>query len=107
MKLSQRMISAALTGALTLSMVVNPLAASAADKGKYIQDVYIAYGSDEADAASHLPEGYEAVKGNFNDGRHSETAVVMGIKRTSDPNLAVTDMRLMDIYERFLQLFGL
>ena len=84
--------------------------------GKYVSDVYIAYGKTEAAATKWLTDnGWEPVKGDFNAGKVSkfddDVAAVMGIKRTDDKYGAVTDMAVMNMkggysfpaYEKLLE----
>ena len=90
--------------------------------GKYVSDVFIAYGKSEDKAAKWLTEhGWEPVKGNVNAGKSSfwddnmiqdqDVAAVMGIKRTDDKNDAITDMAVMNMtggysipeYEKLLE----
>ena len=70
--------------------------------GKYVKDVYIAYGKSEKEAAKWLTDnGWEPVAGDFNAGKASkfddDVAAVMGIKRTDDKYKAVTDMAVMNM----------
>ena len=97
--------------ALTMSLVtltLSPLSAfkAAAEdtKGKYVSEVFIAYGKTEDDARKWLEDhGWEPVEGNFNKGKESywdkneKVATVMGIHRTNDPKEAVTDMAVMNM----------
>ncbi len=96
--------------ALTMSLVtltLSPLSAfkaSAESKGKYVSEVFIAYGKTEDDARKWLEDhGWEPVDGNFNKGKESDldknekVATVMGIHRTNDPKEAITDMAVMNM----------
>ena len=70
--------------------------------GKYVKEVYIAYGKSEEEAAKWLTDnGWEPVAGDFNAGKASkfddDVAAVMGIKRTDDKYQAVTDMAVMNM----------
>ena len=79
------------------------VSASAAEKnaGKYIKDVFIAYGEDKAKAEEWLRNNGWEPKFDLNDGKTSEAAgfhtavAVLGIKRTNDPKEAITDMATM------------
>ena len=71
--------------------------------GKYIKDVFIAYGEDKAKAEEWLRQnGWEPMF-DLNDGKTSEAAgfhnavAVLGIKRTNDPKEAITDMATMNM----------
>ena len=93
-----RLISAALTCAILLTSPVTMVKAAAEDHGKYISEVFIAYGSTEDEAKSWLTShGWEPVEGNFNAGKDEKVAAVMGVKRTNDPNNANTDMAVMNM----------
>ena len=79
------------------------VSASAAEKnaGKYIKDVFIAYGEDKAKAEEWLRNNGWEPKFDLNDGKTSKAAgfhtavAVLGIKRTNDPKEAITDMATM------------
>ena len=93
-----RILSAVLTCTMLLTTPIGTVKAAAEDTGKYISEVYIAYGSTEDEAKNWLTShGWEPVEGNFNAGKDDSVAAVMGIKRTSDPNDAVTDMAVMNM----------
>ena len=63
--------------------------------GKYISEVYTAYGKDEASAKNVLEKnGYTAVSGNLNE--KGKTYVMMGYKTTNDSNKAIKDLALMN-----------
>ena len=69
--------------------------------GKYVKDVFIAYGEDKATAEQWLRDnGWEPIC-DLNDGKSSHATgmrnavAVLGIKRTSDPSEAITDMATM------------
>ena len=79
-----------------------------AGSGKYVKEVYIAYGKTEEEATKWLKDnGWEPVSGDLNAGKASywddryghreNVASVMGIKRTDDKNQAVTDMAVMNM----------
>ena len=76
--------------------------------GKYVSDVFVAYGKTEDDAAKWLKKnGWEPVKGDLNAGKASffddnkiqdqNVAAVMGIKRTDEKDEAITDMAVMNM----------
>ena len=96
--LKSRIISAVLTCTMLLTTPIGSVKAAAEDTGKYISEVYIAYGSTEDEANSWLTShGWEPVEGNFNAGKGDSVAAVMGVRRTNDPNDAVTDMAVMNM----------
>ena len=73
--------------------------------GKYVREVFIAYGKSEKDAVAWLEKnGWEPIKGDAKDfcaGKNSKfdnaIAAVMGIRRTDDKNDAITDMAVMNM----------
>ena len=109
----KKTLSVVLAGAMVvcLAQAAVPSAgvyAEEAEGGKYVSDVFIAYGKNEDKAAAWLTEnGWEPVKGDFNAGKASffdnnkiqdqNVAAVMGIKRTDDKNAAITDMAVMNM----------
>ncbi|MBE6817870.1 MAG: hypothetical protein E7517_01750 [Ruminococcaceae bacterium] len=91
----------ALFMALLMVCSVIPVTAFAANSGKYIKDVFVAYGKDKATADQWLKDhGWEPFA-DLNEGKISkvmkDVAAVLGIKRTSDPNEAITDMATMNM----------
>lgn len=79
-------------------------------KGKYVSDVFIAYGKTEEDAKKWLVDnGWEPINGDsdLNAGKASffddnavqdqNVAAVMGIRRTGNTEDAVTDMAVMNM----------
>ena len=87
--------------ALLMVCSVIPVTAFAANSGKYIKDVFVAYGKDKATADQWLKDhGWEPFA-DLNEGKVSnvmkDVVAVLGIKRTSDPNEAITDMATMNM----------
>ena len=90
--------------AMCISTPASVVQAAENSKDKYISEVYIAYGSSEEEAKKWLTDnGWEPVGSDLNKGNTSkasgykDVASVMGIKRTNDPNKAVTDMAVMNM----------
>ena len=110
----KKALSAVLAGAMVICLSATagvPMAVHAEETeggGKYVSDVFIAYGKTEKKATEWLQKnGWEPIKGDFNAGKASffddnkvqdqNVAAVMGIKRTDDKNNAVTDMAVMNM----------
>ena len=109
----RKAISLILAGAMTLCLTAAagmPATVWAEEEGggKYVSDVFIAYGKTEDKAKAWLTKnGWEPVKGDFNAGKASffddnkiqdqNVAAVMGIKRTDDEDNAITDMAVMNM----------
>ena len=104
-------LSFVLTGAMVMGLAAAAapsISVNAEEAGKYVSDVFIAYGKDEKEAAKWLTEnGWEPVEGDFNAGKASffddnklqdqNVAAVMGIKRTDEVSDAITDMAVMNM----------
>ena len=84
----------ALVLALAIAFVL-PLQSMAAG-GKYVSEIYVAYGNS-TDAARNtlLDKGFTPVEGNLNDG--GNTFVMMGYKTTDNIRDAVTDLAVMNM----------
>ena len=98
----KKLISFSLAMITAFSASVATFGAAAADNsGKYVKDVYIAYGEKKEDAEAWLKKnGWEPIA-DLNEGKSSKATgkhnavAMMGIKRTSDPDEAITDMATM------------
>ena len=108
----KKLLAVALSGAMTvgLAAAAAPSAFAAEEEagGKYVSDVFIAYGKTEDEAKAWLTNnGWEPVEGDFNAGKASffddntlqdqNVAAVMGIKRTNEADDAITDMAVMNM----------
>ena len=87
---------AALVLTLTFIVMVPLQTVGAAEKGKYVSEVYVAYGKD-ADAAKKVlgDKGFTPVEGNLNDG--GKTYAMMGYKTTDDIRDSITDLAVMNM----------
>ena len=97
-----KLISVLLTAVMLFTMC--SVAASAADNsGKYLKDVFIAYGEEKSKAEEWLKSNGWEPSYDLNDGKTSHAAgfhngvAVLGIKRTDDPTEAITDMAVMNM----------
>ncbi|MBE6740914.1 MAG: hypothetical protein E7570_01285 [Ruminococcaceae bacterium] len=98
----KKLISVSLAMITAFSASAATFGAAAADNsGKYVKDVYIAYGEKKEDAEAWLKKnGWEPIA-DLNEGKSSKATgihnavAMMGIKRTSDPDEAITDMATM------------
>ncbi len=91
---------------LALMLMTSAVAVSAEaepNSGQYVKDVFIAYGEKKEDAEKWLREhGWEPLF-DLNEGKSSHApgiknaVAVLGIKRTDDPNEAITDMAVMNM----------
>ena len=127
--LIKKVLSVVLAGVMVICLsaaagVQTAVYAEESEGGKYVSDVFIAYGSTEKKATEWLKKnGWEPIKGDndFNAGKASffddnkiqdqNVAAAMGIKRTDDKNDAITDMAVMNMkggysipeYEKLLE----
>ena len=89
-------IFVALVLTLTFIALVPLNTAAAANNGKYVSEVYVAYGKDADEAKKTLEDkGFTSVDGNLNDG--GKTYAMMGYKTTDDPQQAITDLSVMNM----------
>ncbi|MEE0871917.1 MAG: hypothetical protein UIH27_00405, partial [Ruminococcus sp.] len=86
----------ALVLTLTTITLVPINTVAAANSGKYVSEVFVAYGKN-ADAAKKVlsDKGYTPVEGDLNDG--GKTYVMMGYKTTDDIRDSITDLVVMNM----------
>ncbi len=86
----------ALVLTLTFIALVPLNTAAAANNGKYVSEVYVAYGKDADEAKKTLEDkGFTPVDGNLNDG--GKTYAMMGYKTTDDIRDSITDLAVMNM----------
>ena len=84
------------------TFAVSVSAADGDGKGRYVKDVYVAYGDTKEKAEKWLRDnGWEPLfdlnEGKVSDSFKNRPAAVLGIKRTNDPSEAITDMAAMNM----------
>ena len=85
---------AALVLALAITFVM-PLQSMAAG-GKYVSEVYVAYGKNAEEAKKTLQDkGFTPVEGNLND--RGKTYALMGYKTTNNIRDSITDLAVMNM----------
>jgi len=99
-KIVKSVLTVVLIAALILQTATCAFAAS--KKTEYVGEVILSYGKTPEDAKKWLTDkGYSYVDQNLNDGADDalskERAVYMGYKTTTDPEKAITDMKLMNM----------
>ena len=119
-----KLTTAAVTAAMGLQMAVQPIQAAAAST-QYLSEVIISYGNSDQEAKDWLTQnGYKVVNQNLNEGGEGGSdafswlglaserrSVYLGYKTTTDPDEAITDMKIMNMnggysyeaYEKVLQ----
>ena len=85
---------------LTFIAIVPMQTASAANNGKYVSEVYVAYGKDESSAKKVLGDkGFTPINGNLNE--NGSTYVMMGYKTTDNIRDSITDIAVMNMDGEF------
>ena len=103
-----RLLSIIVAGAMVFNIASVRAYADESAPGKYVKDVFIAYGKTEKQATEWLTKnGWEPLAGDLNAGKASffddnkiqdqNVAAVLGIKRTNKEKDAVTDMAVMNM----------
>ena len=101
---SMKLLSCLLVLAMMLATSAVAVSAEAeTNSEKYVKDVFIAYGEDKAKAEQWLKDNGWEPMADLNEGKSSQAVgiknavAVLGIKRTSNPNEAITDMAVMNM----------
>ncbi len=72
---------------------------AAANTGKYLKDIRISYASSRDAAGEELGEEYTILDRDFNKGKSSP--VWIGYSTTDNPDIAITDIKVMDMNGEF------
>ena len=81
---------------LSVALMVPLQTYAAAGGGKYVSEVYVAYGKNANEARNTLVEkGFNPVDGNLNEG--GKTYAMMGFKITFNIRNAITDLAVMNM----------
>ena len=81
---------------LVTALLVPTQAIAAANNGKYVSEVYVAYGKDAEEAKKTLEDkGFTPVEGNLNDG--GKTYSMLGYKTTNEIRDSITDLAVMNM----------
>ena len=105
-----KILTAGMTAVLALQTPMMTLRASAAS-AQYISEVILSYGKTDEEAKNWLTQnGYKVVGQNLNEGGEGgsdafswlglaseKRSVFLGYKTTTDPNDAITDMKIMNM----------
>ena len=81
---------------VVLTAVLLPVQVFGASSGKYVSEVYVAYGINAEQAKKTLQDkGFTPVEGNLNDG--GKTYSMLGYKTTDDIRDSITDLAVMNM----------
>ena len=90
------LIALVLTLAVIALVPMNTVGA-AGNNGKFVSEVYVAYGKNADEAKKTLEnKGFTPVENNLNDG--GKTYVMMGYKTTGDIRESITDLAVMNMH---------
>ena len=96
MKLFKMIVALVLALAIAFVMPLQSMAAG----GKYVSEVYVAYGKDAEEAKKTLQDkGFTPVEGNLNE--NGNTYVMMGYKTTDNIRDSITDIAVMNMDGNF------
>lgn len=91
--------------AITLATPILSTLATEGDQTLYVKDVKFLYGKNLEEAKKHLPEGYIMLDTDLNQGAAYISAVddvYLAYSTTTNPNEAITDMRMMNMKGGFV-----
>ena len=95
MKIFRKFFSIIISVILCFTMLCQTATAAFwGNKTLYVEDLKIIYADSEKEAKEQLPDGYQLVPGNINDGT-GELGVYICYSTTDDPEEAITDIKVM------------
>ena len=93
---SLKMLVALVLTLTTIALVPMNTVGAAENNGKYVSEVFVAYGKDANEAKKTLEDkGFTPVEGNLNDG--GKTYAMMGYKTTDNIRDSITDLAVMNM----------
>ena len=94
---SIKMLVALVLTLTTIALVPMNTVGAAENNGKYVSEVFVAYGKDADEAKKTLEDkGFTPVEGNLNDG--GKTYAMMGYKTTDNIRDSITDLAAMNMH---------
>ena len=99
-KIFKRALCAVLALVMLCTLVLNAAAVGTAEGKQYVKDVMLIYAESKQEAKTHLPEGYTLLEHDLNEGTeyvYDVYHVYMAYTTTSDPEEAITDIKLMNM----------
>ena len=102
----QKFFKSVLCVILSLAMLsvltVNVFAEAEASKTEYIKDVKLIYAESLSEAKKNVPEGYKLLDSDLNKGSGSDNKVYFVYSTTSNPDEAITDIKMMNMKGGFV-----
>lgn len=99
-KIFKRTLCAVLALVMLCTLVLNAAAVGTAEGKQYVKDVMLIYAESKQEAKTRLPEGYTLLEHDLNEGTeyvYDVYHVYMAYTTTSDPEEAITDIKLMNM----------
>ena len=97
-----RIICVLIATVLLAGFSLNVFAEAEANKKLYIKDVKLIYAESEDEAKSYVPEGYTLVDNDLSAGADSDNVVYFAYSTTTNPDEAVTDIKMMNMKGGFV-----
>ncbi|MBQ1212211.1 MAG: hypothetical protein IIX69_02205, partial [Clostridia bacterium] len=97
-----RIICVLIAVALLAGFSLNVFAEAEANKKLYIKDVKLIYAESEDEAKSYVPKGYTLLDNDLSAGADSDNVVYFAYSTTTNPDEAVTDIKMMNMKGGFV-----
>ena len=101
-KIFKRLISTLLAIAMLATCTLNVFAEGRANETLYVKDVKLIYAESLKEAKSYVPDGYTLIEKNLNEGTDSDNQVYFAYATTTNPDEAVTDIKMMNMNGGFV-----
>jgi hypothetical protein len=83
-------------------LVLNVFASEQTVEKQYVKDVKLVYAESKDEAKKRVPDGYEFLEYNLNEGTDEDTKVYLAYSTTTNPDEAVTDIKMMNMKGGFV-----
>ena len=97
-----RILSLVLCVVMFSLLVLNVFASEQTVEKQYVKDVKLVYAESKDEAKKSVPDGYEFLEYNLNEGTDEDTKVYLAYSTTTNPDEAVTDIKMMNMKGGFV-----
>ena len=97
-----RILSLVLCVVMFSLLVLNVFASEQTVEKQYVKDVKLVYAESKDEAKKNVPDGYVFLDQNLNEGTDEDSQVYFVYSTTTDPNEAVTDIKMMNMKGGFV-----
>ena len=97
-----RILSLVLCVVMFSLLVLNVFASEQTVEKQYVKDVKLVYAESKDEAKKRVPDGYEFLEYNLNEGTDEDTKVYLAYSTTTNPDEAVTDIKMMNMKGGFV-----